>query len=119
MKIIIDKHFYDFATNAFPNIEFFTEHEQCPEAEAVIGQPEFMKVELLEKLPNLKWLQLFRAGYDMIDMDYIRKRSIKLTNGKDIFSIPIAEDAVCKILMHNTNAFEYIENKKNHTCAFI
>lgn len=113
MKIIIDEHFYDVIAKKFPNIEFYTKVEQCPEAEALIGQPEMMKNELLEKLPNLRWLQLFRAGYDMIDIDYIRKREITLCNGKDIFSIPIAEDVVCKILMHNTNALKYLENKKS------
>ena len=115
MKIIIDKHFYDTIAKEFPNIEFYTEPEQCPEADALIGQPDMMKNEILEKLPNLKWLQLFRAGFDMIDTDYIRKRKITLCNGKDIFSIPIAEDVVCKILMHSTNAFKYIENKKTQT----
>lgn len=115
MKIIIDKHFYDTIAKEFPNIEFYTEPEQCPEADALIGQPDMMKNEILEKLPNLKWLQLFRAGFDMIDIDYIRKRKITLCNGKDIFSIPIAEDVVCKILMHSTNAFKYIENKKTQT----
>jgi len=115
MKIIIDKHFYDSISKIFPDIEFYTEHEQCPDAEALIGQPEAMEVELLEKLPKLKWIQLFRAGFDMIDTDYIKKRGITLTNGKDIFSIPIAEDVVCKILMHSTNAFKYIENKKTRT----
>lgn len=115
MKIIIDKHFYDAISREFPDIEFHTEHEQCPDAEALIGQPEAMKVEMLEKLPKLRWLQLFRAGYDMIDTDYIRKRGITLTNGRDIFSIPIAEDVVCKILMHSTNALKYVENKKTHT----
>lgn len=114
MKIIIDKNFIDLVSERFPNIEFYTEPEQCPDAEALIGQPEYMKVEILEKLPKLRWLQLFRAGYDMIDTDYIKKRGITLTNGKDIFSIPIAEDVVCKILMHNTNAMKYLENKKNH-----
>jgi phosphoglycerate dehydrogenase-like enzyme len=113
MKIVIDKHFIDMARKEFPDIEFYAEPEACPDAEALIGQPEAMTVEILEKLPNLRWLQLFRAGYDMIDTDYIKKRGITLTNGKDIFSIPIAEDVVCKILMHNTNAFKYIENKKS------
>lgn len=115
MKIIIDKHYINVISKKFPEIEFYTEPEQCPEAEALIGPPELMSVEILEKLPKLKWLQLFRAGYDMIDTDYIKKRGITLTNGKDIFSIPIAEDVVCKILMHNTNALKYLENKKSHT----
>lgn len=113
MKIIIDEHFYDMVAKAFPNIEFFKNANECPDAEALIGQPEAMDVEILEKLPKLRWLQLFRAGYDMIDTEYIRKRSIILTNGKDIFSIPIAEDVVCKILMHSTNAFKFIENKQS------
>ncbi|HCX62735.1 D-2-hydroxyacid dehydrogenase [Sedimentibacter sp.] len=114
MKIIIDKHFYEIVAKEFPEIDFYTEIDQCPEAEAVIGQPELMQKESLEKLPDLRWLQLFRAGFDMLDMDYIRKRGLILCNGKDIFSIPIAEDVVCKILMHNTNAFKYLENKKSH-----
>lgn len=115
MKIIIDKHFINAVSEAFPEIEFFTEPEQCPDAEALIGQPESMDVKILEKLPNLKWLQLFRAGFDMVDTNYIKNRGITLTNGRDIFSVPIAEDVVCKILMHSTNAFKYIENQKLHT----
>lgn len=115
MKIIIDKNFVNVVSEAFPEIEFYTEPEQCPDAEALIGQPEAMDVEILEKLPKLRWLQLFRAGFDMIDTNYIKNRGITLTNGRDIFSIPIAEDVVCKILMHSTNAFKYIENQKSHT----
>lgn len=114
MKIIIDKHFYEIVSKEFPEVEFYTETDQCPEAEAVLGQPDIMQKENLEKMPNLKWLHLFRAGYDMLDMDYIRKRDIVLCNGKDIFSIPIAEDVVCKILMHNTNALKYLDNKRAH-----
>lgn len=115
MKIIIDKHFYDSISKEFPDIEFYTEPGQCPDAEALIGHPEVMKNEILEALPKLRWIQLFRAGYDMIDTDYIRKRGIVLTNGRDIFPIPIAEDVICKILMHNTNAFEYLESQKTRT----
>lgn len=114
MKIIIDKHFYDMVSKEYPDIEFYTEPEQCPDAEALIGPPDYVKPRILDKLPKLKWIQLFRAGYDMIDTDYIRKRKITLTNGKDIFSVPIAEDVVCKILIQNTNALKYIENKKRH-----
>ncbi len=114
MKIIIDKNFYEIVAKTFPEIEFYTEIDQCTDAEALIGQPELLQRENLEKLPNLRWLQLFRAGFDMLDMDYIRKRGLILCNGKDIFPIPIAEDVVCKILMHNTNAFKYLENKKSH-----
>jgi len=114
MKIIIDKRFYDIVCNAFPEIEFYKEIEECPEAEALIGEPNNFKPEILDKMPNLRWIQSFRAGYDSIDMEYLRKRKITFCNGKDIFSVPIAEDVVCKILMHNTNALKYMENQKSH-----
>lgn len=114
MKIIIDKHYIEFARNEFPKIEFFDEAKDCHEAEAYIGEPDNIKPEILDKLPNLRWIQNFRAGYDNIDMEYIRKRKIIFCNGKDIFSVPIAEDVVCRILMHNTNALKYIRNQSEH-----
>ncbi len=70
--------------------------------------------EKLDKMPNIKWLQSFRAGYDTLDLDYMRKRNITFCNGKDIYSIPIAEDVVCKILMHNTNALKFLKSQKEH-----
>lgn len=112
MKIIIHKKYYDIVSEKFPSIEFYTEIDDCPEAEAIIGEPMDFVPEKLDKLPNLRWIQSFRAGYDTLDLDYMRKRNITFCNGKDIYSIPIAEDVVCKILMHNTNAFTFLKNQK-------
>lgn len=114
MKIIIDKHYIGFARNEFPEVEFFEDVNECPEAEAYIGEPDNIKPDILDMLPNLRWIQNFRAGYDNIDMEYIKKRKITFCNGKDIFSVPIAEDVVCRILMHNTNALKYIRNQREH-----
>lgn len=114
MKIIIHKRYYPIVKEAFPHIQFYTDIDDCPEAEALIGDQAEFKRENLEKLPKLRWIQSFRAGYDSLDLDYIRKRSIKFCNGKDIYSIPIAEDVVCKILIHNTNALTFLKNQKEH-----
>lgn len=114
MKIIIHKKYLDIATEKFPNVEFCTEIDDCPEAEALIGEPMNIVPEKLDKLPNLRWIQSFRAGYDSLNLDYMRKRNIIFCNGKDIYSIPIAEDVVCKILMHNTNALTFLKNQKEH-----
>lgn len=114
MKIIIHKKYLDIATEKFPNVEFCTEIDDCPEAEALIGEPMNIVPEKLDKLPNLRWIQSFRAGYDSLNLDYMRKRNITFCNGKDIYSIPIAEDVVCKILMHNTNALTFLKNQKEH-----
>ncbi|MFA9424461.1 MAG: hypothetical protein ACERLG_12855, partial [Sedimentibacter sp.] len=118
MKIIIDKRFYELACNTFPEVEFYQEIEECLEAEALIGEPKNIKPEILEKMPNLRWVQSFRAGYDSIDLEYLKKRKITFCNAKDIFSVPIAEDVVCKILIHNTNALNYIEDQKSHRWGF-
>ncbi len=100
MNIIIDKHYLEYARKTYPDIKFFEEIDQCPEAEALIGEPHNFKPEILDKMPNLRWIQSFRAGYDNIDMEYLKKRKITFTNGRDIFSVPIAEEVVLRILMH-------------------
>lgn len=114
MKIIIHKKYLDIASERYPDVEFYTEIDDCPEAEALIGEPMNFVPEKLDKLPNLRWIQSFRTGYDSIDLTYMRKRNITFCNGKDIYSIPIAEDVVCKILMQNTNALTFIRNQKEH-----
>jgi phosphoglycerate dehydrogenase-like enzyme len=114
MKIIIHRKYLDIVSEKYPHIEFCTGIDDCPEAEAFIGEPMDFVPEKLDKLPNLRWLQSFRAGYDTLDLDYMRKRNITFCNGKDIYSVPIAEDVVCKILMHNTNALAYIKSQKEH-----
>ena len=114
MKIIIHKRYLDLVSEKFPDIEFCAEIDDCPQAEALIGEPVDFIPEKLDKLPNLRWIQSFRAGYDTLDLDYMRKRNITFCNGKDIYSIPIAEDVVCKILMHNTNAMAFLKSQKEH-----
>ena len=113
MKIAIFKPYLQYVSELFPEIEFYNA-EECADVEALIGEPYHITPEKLEKLPNIKWIQSLRTGFDNVDMKYIKKRDILYTNAKDIYSVPIAEDVVCKILMHNTNALGYLENQKMH-----
>lgn len=113
MKIIVDKRFYEAVSETYADIEFFSTPEQCPEADVLISDVGNITVEKLTRLPKLRWIQSLRAGFDSIDMDYIKKRNIIFTNGKDLYSIPIAENVVGSILMHNTKALKYINNKNN------
>lgn len=114
MKVIILEQFLDFAKKEIPDIEFYGSVDECKEAEVIIGYYNFINPEILDRFPNLKWVQLLSAGYDHIDLNYLKKRNITLTNARGIYSIPIAEDVVFKILMNSTNAFNYLENQKNH-----
>ena len=114
MKIAVFKPYLQYLSEIFPEINFYDIEEECADVEGLIGEPYHITPENLEKLPKLKWIQSLRTGFDNVDMEYVKKRNIIYTNAKDIYSIPIAEDVVCKILIHNTNALSYLRNQKEH-----
>jgi len=114
MKIAVFKPYLQYLSEIFPEINFYDTEEECGDVEGLIGEPYHITPEKLEKLPKLKWIQSLRTGFDSVDMEYIKKRNIIYTNAKDIYSIPIAEDVLCKILMQNTNALSYLKNQKEH-----
>lgn len=66
----------------------------------------------IAKFKGLKFIQLTSAGLDRVPLDYIKKNDIKLANAKGVYSIPIAEWVVLKILeiYKKTRFFE--ENQK-------
>jgi phosphoglycerate dehydrogenase-like enzyme len=115
MKIVALKPYIEILKETFPGNEFFSTDEGCTDAEVLIGSPNNFTDDILDRMPNIKWIQSLIAGYDKIDREYLKKRNIILTNSKDIYSVPIAEDVLCKILIHNTNAMRYIEGQKSHT----
>ena len=47
---------------------------------------------------NLKFIQLTSAGLDRVPLDKIRARGIELRNARGVYSIPMAEYAVCGVL---------------------
>lgn len=52
----------------------------------------------IKKFKNLKYIQLTSAGYDRVPIEYIKEHNIKIFNAKGVYSIPIAEWALAKIL---------------------
>lgn len=52
----------------------------------------------IRKFTNLKHIQLTSAGLDRVPLDYIKEKKINLYNAKGVYSIPMAEWAVLKIL---------------------
>lgn len=61
--------------------------------------------------PNLKYIQLFSAGYDGIDIDAVRQKGITLCNAANVYNIGMAEFVVYAMLMA---AKRYHKNIKNH-----
>ena len=52
----------------------------------------------LEKFKNLKLIQLLSAGLDRVPVGYIEQKGIRLYNAGNVYSTPVAESAVLKIL---------------------
>lgn len=52
----------------------------------------------IKKFENLKYIQLTSAGYDRVPMEYIKEHNIEIYNARGVYSIPIAEWTLTKIL---------------------
>lgn len=62
----------------------------------------------LDKMPNLKHIQLLTAGYDNIDLNLLKENKISLSIARDVFSNAIAEDIITKMLVINRHVKKYV-----------
>ncbi len=74
----------------------------------------FFKYHELSKFSNLKYIQLLSAGYNGIDPEEVRGKSIALYNAKNIYSIPISEFVLGTILAYYKKFDHFFRNKANH-----
>lgn len=115
MKIYIDDKQlktknYELIKANFPNINFTNQIEDSYDANAIIVFPEYVTKVKLEKYSNLQWIQLYTAGFNSIDLDYLEMRKIELSNARGVYSKTIAEDVIAKILTFNRNIRGYSDN---------
>lgn len=68
----------------------------------------------MEQFSNLRFIQLTSAGYDRVDMDYVRAHNIEIHNAKGVYSIPMAEFAISGALQLYKQARFFYENQKAH-----
>ena len=68
----------------------------------------------IEKFTNLKYIQLTSAGFDRVDMNYVKAHNIEIHNARGVYSIPMAEFAVCGVLQLYKQAAFFRENQCNH-----
>lgn len=97
----------------FPQVKFVTEINNTKEIEALICMPQVVKKMNMLDYPKLKWIQYLMAGYDGVDLDFLKNQGISFCNAQDIFSKSIAEDVFTKILYFNRHVSYYIESKAN------
>lgn len=68
----------------------------------------------IEQFTNLRYIQLTSAGFDRVDMDYIKSHGIEIHNARGVYSIPMAEFALCGVLQLYKQAAFFRENQRNH-----
>lgn len=68
----------------------------------------------ITKFKNLKYIQLTSAGYDRVPMDYIKEKNITIYNAKGVYSVPMAEFALCGVLQLYKQSRFFYENQKKH-----
>lgn len=84
------------------------------EIEGVICNGLFLHHDI-RRFTSLKFIQLTSAGYDRVDMDYIRDKGIRIFNAGGVYSIPMAEFALAGVLgLYKQSAF-FIGNQKDHS----
>lgn len=68
----------------------------------------------IEKFRNLKFIQLTSAGMDRVPLDYLKKNSIKIENAKGVYSVPMAEWVILKILEIYKGSKKFYKNQDEH-----
>lgn len=69
----------------------------------------------IEKFSKLKYIQLTSAGYDRIPMNYVNRYKIDIYNARGVYSIPMAEYAICGVLQLYKQAVFFRENQNAHS----
>lgn len=96
--------------------ELLEVQEDYLDADVVVANNLFL-YNKLKKFKKIKMIQLTSAGLDRVPLQEISKRSIQLSNAKSVYSIPIAEWVILKILeiYKNTRFFETNQKNKKWT----
>ena len=86
----------------------------CPERyEAVVCNGLFL-YNPIERFTSLRLIQLTSAGLDRVPLDYIRAHDIELHNAAGVYSVPMAEFAVCGILQLYKQSRFFVKNQAQH-----
>ena len=69
----------------------------------------------IERFVNLRYIQLTSAGFDRVDLDYITKKEITIKNARGVYSIPMAEFVLARVLEQYKRLATFREQQKEKT----
>lgn len=81
--------------------------------EGIIGNGLFLH-HPIEQFVSLRFIQLTSAGFDRVPMKYIKEHNIKIFNARGVYSIPMAEFALCGVLQLYKQSGYFCNNQKLH-----
>ena len=84
----------------------------CSEFDAVVCNGLFLYTPI-EKFQKLKYIQATSVGLDRLPLDYIKRNNIALKTARGVYSIPMAEWCVSRILDVYKQSEFFFENQKN------
>jgi phosphoglycerate dehydrogenase-like enzyme len=67
----------------------------------------------IKDFKNLRYIQLLSAGMDRVPLDYVKENDIRIYNAQGIYSKPIAEWVILKILEIYKNSLFFHNNQRN------
>ncbi len=106
----------DYLTRVGFNVAFKknTEEVDDPTWPTVMVGFKFIESQPLDHFTNLRVLQLTSAGYNHLDLEYIKRNKISLHNARGAHSIPIAEYVLGKILevLKDSRFYQQCQNDK-------
>ena len=74
----------------------------------------FWRNELLDRAPNLRFIQSIGAGYDQFSLDALRERGIRLANAKGVNRNAVSEHAMAMILSLARQLHTGRDNQRAH-----
>ncbi|MBO5929042.1 MAG: hydroxyacid dehydrogenase [Clostridia bacterium] len=83
------------------------------DAEGIICNGLFLHHDI-EKFTNLTYIQLTSAGFDRVPMDYVKQHNITIHNARGVYSVPMAEFAVCGVLQLLKRSMALMHSQQNH-----
>lgn len=67
----------------------------------------------IDTFSNLKFIQLTSAGFDRVPVDKIKSRKIKLFNARGVYSTPMAEWALFRVLEYYKQGWFFYQEQKS------
>lgn len=52
----------------------------------------------IERFVNLRYIQLTSAGFDRVELNYVKEKKITINNARGVYSIPMAEFVLARVL---------------------